>query len=119
MTDKRVTRDEMFAVVKSNIQEIVEGTKGIDIKESDSMRDYGADSLEIGVVQRLIGLRRLVAVLGHLDDQGVAHVLARHGVQLRLPPESAGEQHPPEPRADQPGNLAPDREVAAEGDQAE
>ena len=47
MTDKRVTRDEMFAVVKSNIQEIVEGTQGIDIKESDSMRDYGADSLEI------------------------------------------------------------------------
>jgi acyl carrier protein len=47
MSEKRVTRDEMFAVVKSNIQEIVEGTKGIDIKETDSMRDFGADSLEI------------------------------------------------------------------------
>jgi acyl carrier protein len=47
MSEKRVTRDEMFAVVKSNIQEIVEGTKGLDIKETDSMRDYGADSLEI------------------------------------------------------------------------
>jgi acyl carrier protein len=47
MTDKRVTRDEMFAVVKANIQEIVEGAKGLDIKETDSMRDYGADSLEI------------------------------------------------------------------------
>lgn len=47
MSEKRVTRDEMFAVVKSNIQEIVEGAKGIDIKETDSMRDYGADSLEI------------------------------------------------------------------------
>jgi len=47
MSDKRVTRDEMFAVVKSNIQEIVEGAKGIDIKETDSMRDFGADSLEI------------------------------------------------------------------------
>ena len=44
--DKR-TRDEMFAVVKANIQEIVEGAKGADIKETDSMRDYGADSLEI------------------------------------------------------------------------
>ena len=47
MSEKRVTREEMFAVVKSNIQEIVEGTKGLDIKETDSMRDYGADSLEI------------------------------------------------------------------------
>jgi acyl carrier protein len=47
MTEKRLTRDEMFAVVVSNIQQIVEGTKGIEIKETDSMRDYGADSLEI------------------------------------------------------------------------
>jgi acyl carrier protein len=47
MSEKRVTREEMFAVVKSNIQEIVESTKGLDIKETDSMRDYGADSLEI------------------------------------------------------------------------
>jgi acyl carrier protein len=47
MTEKRITRDEMFAVVKSNIQEIIEGSKGIEIKETDSMRDYGADSLEI------------------------------------------------------------------------
>ena len=47
MTEKRATREEMFAVVKSNIQEIVEGTKGLEIKETDSMRDYGADSLEI------------------------------------------------------------------------
>ena len=46
MSEKR-TRDEMFAVVKSNIQEIIEGAKGADIKETDSMRDYGADSLEI------------------------------------------------------------------------
>lgn len=47
MSEKRVTRDEMFVVVKSNIQEIVEGAKGVEIKETDSMRDYGADSLEI------------------------------------------------------------------------
>lgn len=47
MTEKRVTRDEMFAVVKSNIQEIVESAKGVEIKETDSMRDLGADSLEI------------------------------------------------------------------------
>lgn len=47
MTEKRVTRDEMFAVVVSNIQEIVESAKGVEIKETDSMRDLGADSLEI------------------------------------------------------------------------
>lgn len=42
-----MSRDEMFAVVKANIQEIIEGAKGAEIKETDSMRDYGADSLEI------------------------------------------------------------------------
>jgi acyl carrier protein len=47
MTEAQMTRDEMFAVVKANIQEIIEGAKGIEIKETDSMRDFGADSLEI------------------------------------------------------------------------
>lgn len=47
MTEMSVSREEMFAVVKSNIQEIVEGAKGAEIKETDSMRDFGADSLEI------------------------------------------------------------------------
>lgn len=47
MTETRVSREEMFAVVRSNIDEIVEGAKGLDIRETDSMRDYGADSLEI------------------------------------------------------------------------
>jgi acyl carrier protein len=47
MTEKRLTRDEMFAVVKSNIQEIIQGANGVAIKETDSMRDFGADSLEI------------------------------------------------------------------------
>jgi acyl carrier protein len=47
MTEKRVTRDEMFAVVKANIKEIIEGAREVEIKETDSMRDLGADSLEI------------------------------------------------------------------------
>ena len=47
MTEAQMTRDEMFAVVKANIQEIIEGAKGVEIKETDSMRDFGADSLEI------------------------------------------------------------------------
>jgi len=42
-----MTRDEMFAVVKANMQEIIENAKNRDIKETDSMRDIGADSLEI------------------------------------------------------------------------
>jgi len=37
----------MFATVKANIREIVEGTKDVDIREDQSMRDLGADSLEI------------------------------------------------------------------------
>jgi acyl carrier protein len=43
----KMTRDEIFAVVKSNVQAIIEGAKGKEITESNSMRDYQADSLEI------------------------------------------------------------------------
>ncbi len=48
-----MTREEMFAVVKGNIQEIIEGAKGKEILETHSMRDFGADSLEmVEVVSR-------------------------------------------------------------------
>jgi acyl carrier protein len=40
-------RDDIFAVVKSNITMIIEGAQGKEIREADSMRDFGADSLEI------------------------------------------------------------------------
>ena len=40
-------RDEMMNVIKSNIALVIEGTEGREIVESDSMEDYGADSLEI------------------------------------------------------------------------
>lgn len=42
-----MTRDEIFAVVKSNVQTIIEGAKDKEITENNSMRDYQADSLEI------------------------------------------------------------------------
>lgn len=42
-----MTRDEMFQTVKANIREIIEGAKDVEITESQSMRDMGADSLEI------------------------------------------------------------------------
>ena len=42
-----MTREEMFEVVKANIQKIVEAAKGKPITEETSMRDLGADSLEI------------------------------------------------------------------------
>ena len=41
-----MTREEMFAVVKDNIREII-GVKGEEILETHSMRDFGADSLDI------------------------------------------------------------------------
>ena len=48
-----MTREDMFAVVKGNIQEIIEGAKGKEILETQSMRDFGADSLEmVEVVSR-------------------------------------------------------------------
>ena len=86
MTEKRVTRVEMFAVVKANIQEIIEGAKGAEIKETDSMRDFGADSLEmVEVVSRsmkqlkikvprteLSGARNLKDLLDLLEKSAVA-----------------------------------------------
>jgi acyl carrier protein len=42
-----MSREEMFQVVKGNIREIVEGAKDVEIREDQSMRDLGADSLEI------------------------------------------------------------------------
>ena len=42
-----MTRDEIFKVVKANIAKVIDGADTIDIKETDSMADYGADSLEI------------------------------------------------------------------------
>ena len=42
-----MTRDEMFAVLKSNMQAIIEGVDTKEILETHSMRDFGADSLEI------------------------------------------------------------------------
>jgi acyl carrier protein len=37
----------MFAVVKSNMRTIVEGVNSKEVLETHSMRDFGADSLEI------------------------------------------------------------------------
>lgn len=48
-----MNRNEMFDVVKANMHEIIEGAKGQEILESQSMRDFGADSLEmVEVVSR-------------------------------------------------------------------
>ena len=40
-------REEIFSVVRANMQAIIEGARGKDIRETDSMRNFGADSLEI------------------------------------------------------------------------
>ncbi len=40
-------RTQVFDVIKSKIHLVIEGTREKDIVESDSMVDYGADSLEI------------------------------------------------------------------------
>lgn len=42
-----MTRQEMFAVVTAQIREIVDGAKDVEIREDHSLRDLGADSLEI------------------------------------------------------------------------
>ena len=40
-------REEIFEVIKSSIRLVIEGAEDREIVESDSMADYGADSLEI------------------------------------------------------------------------
>jgi acyl carrier protein len=42
-----MTRDEIFQVVKGNIQKVIEASRGKEITEAMSMRDFNADSLEI------------------------------------------------------------------------
>ena len=40
-------RAEIFAVIQANMRAIIEGARGMEIRETHSMRDFGADSLEI------------------------------------------------------------------------
>jgi acyl carrier protein len=48
-----MNREEIRAVVLRNMQNIIEGSAGKEILESHSMRDFGADSLEmVEVVSR-------------------------------------------------------------------
>ena len=42
-----MTRDEVFVVIKANMQTIIPGVDGKEILETHSMRDFGADSLQI------------------------------------------------------------------------
>jgi acyl carrier protein len=48
-----MTREEIFDVLKENLYKIVEGARDAPISETASMKDYGADSLEmVEVVSR-------------------------------------------------------------------
>lgn len=40
-------RETIFAAVKANMRVVIEGVDGQEISENQSMRDFGADSLEI------------------------------------------------------------------------
>lgn len=42
-----MTRGQIFDVVRANIERIVDGVDAAGITEDDSMRDLGADSLQI------------------------------------------------------------------------
>jgi acyl carrier protein len=53
MTHPVVTREDIFAVIKKNIAAVIEGAEGQEVTETASMKDYGADSLEmVEVVSR-------------------------------------------------------------------
>lgn len=48
-----MTRQEIFSVIQANMQTIIPAAKGQEIVDTKSMRDYGADSLEmVEVVSR-------------------------------------------------------------------
>jgi len=64
-----MTRDEIFTVIKANIQEIIPGAKGKEVLEANSMRDFGADSLEIvEVVSRSMKQLRIKVPRAELLD---------------------------------------------------
>ena len=43
-----MSRDQILAVLKANMERIIEGSRGRDVRDSDSLvADFGADSLEI------------------------------------------------------------------------
>lgn len=69
-------RDEVFSVIKTNIYEIIAGAEGKEILETQSMRDFGADSLEIvEVVSRSMKQLRIkvprTELLGIQDLKGL------------------------------------------------
>ncbi len=48
-----MTRDEIFTVIQANMRTIIPAINGQEIVDAKSMRDYGADSLEmVEVVSR-------------------------------------------------------------------
>ncbi len=48
-----MTREEMLTVVKANAQLVLEGARNKNIEETNSLRDFGADSLEsVEVISR-------------------------------------------------------------------
>lgn len=64
-----MTRDEIFGIIKANIAEIIIGADGKEILESNSMRDFGADSLEIvEVVSRSMKQLRIKVPRAELLD---------------------------------------------------
>jgi acyl carrier protein len=40
-------RQDIFTVIKGNMRTVIDGVDGQDIQEAQSMRDFGADSLQI------------------------------------------------------------------------
>ena len=42
-----MTREEIFSVIKSNIEQVIEGARGMSISENDGMSELGADSLDV------------------------------------------------------------------------
>ncbi len=43
-----MTRDHIFTVLKSNLEKVVDGARGKEVSEAQSLlKDFGADSLEV------------------------------------------------------------------------
>ncbi len=83
-----MTREEIFAVIKANIQEIIPGARGKEILESNSMRDFGADSLEVvEVVSRSMKQLRIKVPRSELlevrDLKGLLDVFEKAAAQTR------------------------------------
>lgn len=85
-----MSRDDIFSVIKTNVVTIIDGAQGKEIKETNSMRDFGADSLQIvEVVSRSMKQLRIkvprVALMDAQNLKDLVDLFEQAGTKVPVP----------------------------------